>query len=1074
MGEAMHGRALSRTEKITLKLIIMERNSLLIKGILFFLSLLPISAYAQSGTDNSAGKSVVTGFVSDALGEPLVGVSVIVENHSIGVPTDENGAYKITLPKQNVNLVFSCIGFETQVIPVGRRSVIDVIMEEDANLIEETVVVGYGVQKKESSVAAIASVKGDDLSRTNHANIANALSGQVSGMSVVQQSGMPGQEATKIIIRGVSSWSGSNPLVLVDGVERDFTQIDPNEIESMSVLKDASATAVFGVRGANGVILITTKRGKAGDVKVNFTAEGGMKEPINMLQPMDSYNTALVINQARMNDGTWGSLITDDIIEHYRVNDMPYVYTNTNWQDFMLKTGWQQKYNMNVSGGNDFARVFASLGYLHDGDVIRTDKHEEYDPAWKYDRFNYRFNLDLNLTKTTVLSVDAGGYLGIKNAPYETNTQRLFRPIFALGPMDGVPFYPASVLEEYPDATRPDESGWRLGSTDITNSENPYVANSFSGSRTNKTSNINLSLILKQDLKFITPGLSAKFQVSYNNVSNWLKTISYNAPSYKLLQNGTWIRRLGRSEQDREEPEHIVSAAVESLVDGRPLRTWYMEGSLLYDRAFGKHDVTGMVVFQRRKRQSQVAFPSYQQGLAARVTYTYDKRYLFEANVGYNGSEQFSPEKQYGVFPSFALGYNLHNEKFFKPLKKVISKAKVRASWGQVGSDSASERWLFTSAYVNGSGDQYTSGISGVAAGPNRTPIVEEKAANENATWEIATKRDIGFELSFLKNKMFTLVVDFFDERRDGILLTRAAVPTYAGIQSKQQNLGKTHTKGYEVELKFQWSSADGDWYVFAKPMMGFSDNRIISKDEPMYAPAYKKAQGYRIGQIFAYHHTGYIQDADAYMTSPAYGGKNYGLGSTEYVDFNGDGIIDDNDMFAYGYSQTYPLYNYALSLGFSWKNFDFDMMFQAATHLTRQTVDIFSWSLHRLSNQVFEYQLDTWTPYNRDARYPAIHTENYRQHDNVGADGVARTVHLYDASYIRLKNVNVSYRLPQRAVKKMGLNSMKFYVRANNLFTFAPNYPLADPEASDSGGNITNAYYPMTRTISLGVQLGF
>ena len=209
-------------------------------------------------------------------------------------------------------------------------------------------------------------------------------------------------------------------------------------------------------------------------------------------------------------------------------------------------------------------------------------------------------------------------------------------------------------------------------------------------------------------------------------------------------------------------------------------------------------------------------------------------------------------------------------------------------------------------------------------------------------------------------------------------------------------------------------------------------------------------------------------------MTSPAYGGKNYGLGSTEYIDFNGDGIIDDNDMFAYGYSQTYPLYNYALSLGFSWKNFDFDMMFQAATHLTRQTVDIFSWSLHRLSNQVFEYQLDTWTPYNRDARYPAIHTENYRQHDNVGADGVARTVHLYDASYIRLKNVNVSYRLPQRAVKKMGLNSMKFYLRANNLFTFAPNYPLADPEASDSGGNITNAYYPMTRTISLGVQLGF
>lgn len=1052
----------------------MEKKIIFWKCLILFLLCFPILSSAQSGTGN-VRNNVVSGIVTDELGEPLVGVSVIVENQSIGVPTDENGAYSITLPSQGSHsLVFSCIGFETQVILVGRQNKIDVILSEDTNLIEETVVVGYGVQKKESSVAAIASVKGDDLARTNHANIANALSGQVSGMSVIQNSGMPGEETTKIIIRGVSSWKGSTPLVLVDGVERSFTQIDPNEIESMSVLKDASATAVFGVRGANGVILITTKRGKSGQVKVNFSSEVGLKQPVNMLKPLNSYETALVVNEARKNDGTWGTLIEDEILEHYRLQDMPYVYTDTDWQEFMLKNGWQHKYNINVSGGNEFARVFASLGYLHDGDVIRAEKQPEYDPSWKYDRFNYRFNIDMNLTKTTLLSVDAGGYLGIKNAPYETNKQRLFRNIFALGPMDGVPFYPASVLEEYPDHVRPDETGWRLGTTAIQNSNNPYVANSFSGSRTNKVSNINLSLILKQDLSFITKGLSLKFQASYNNVTNWLKTISYDAPSYKLNADGTWTRWLGRTNQAPEDPETAVSPSVEELDSGRPTRTIYMEGSIVYDRTFGKHDVTGMVVFNRRERQSNVAFPSYQQGLAARVTYTYDKRYLFEANLGYNGSEQFSPEKQYGFFPSFALGYNLHNEKFFKPIKKVIGKAKIRASYGQVGSDSADERWLFTSAFVNGSGDQYSPGIPGVSAGPGRTPIIEEKSANLNATWEVATKKNIGFEFSFLKNDMFTINLDFFDERRDGILLTRTAVPTYAGIQSKQQNLGKTHTKGYEVELKFQWTSKDGNWYVFAKPMIGFSDNRIIAKDEPMYAPAYRKEEGYRIGQLFAYHHIGYIQDADAMMTSPAYGGMKMGLGQTEYVDFNGDGIIDVNDKYATGYSQTYPLYNYALSLGFSWKNFDFDMLLQAASHMSRQTVDIFSWSLHRLSNQSFEYLRDTWTPYNRDARYPTLHTEDYRTHDNVGADGELRTVHIYDASYLRIKNVNIAYRLPARVVKKMGMNSLKLYLRGNNLFSYAPNYPLADPEASDSGGNLTNAFYPMTRTFTFGVQLGF
>lgn len=1027
-------------------------------------------ASAQSGTGN---EKTVSGIITDEEGIPLIGVSVFVENTTIGVSSDINGAYEITVPEDAGNIVYSCIGFVTRSIPIVNRTQINVTLEEEAQKLDQVVVVGYGVQKKESSVAAITQVKGEQLNSMSVTSISNALTGQIPGVTTVQASGEPGRDHTKVMIRGVSSWVSSDPLVLVDGVERDFNNIDPSEIESMSVLKDASATAVFGVRGANGVILITTKRGKAGDVKVNFSTEMGLKQPINMVSSMDSYNVGLVMNEARKNDNNWGAMLSNEVLEHYRTQDMPYVYTNTDWQEVMLKNGFNHKYNLNVSGGTDFARVFASLSYLHDGDVIRTDRNMDYDPSYKYDRFNYRFNVDMNVTKTTVVSIDAGGYIGIKNHPNEYNNIRRYRPIFCLGPMDGVPYYPESVLEQYPDLAHPDETGVRIGTTDLTNSENPVVANSYSGSRTVKTTNVNLSLRIKQDLRFITEGLSARLLLSYNNISRWQKVISYDAPTYKLLPDGTWIRRVGRDDSMREEPVNIPSVGFETE-DGSPIPTkdYYMEVALDYSRTFGKHAVSGLIVGQRMKRMRDVAFPSYQQGLAVRATYDYAGKYLFEANLGYNGSEQFAPGNQYGLFPSFAIGYNLHNEKFFKPLKKIINMAKIRASWGQVGSDASDERWLFISSFISGSGWNYSPGLPN-AGGANRIPIIEEKAANINAGWEIATKRDIGFELGFLKNDMFVLTMDFYNENRDGILLSRNSVPTYAGTEPKKMNLGSTVTKGYEIELKFQYGTPDGNWYVWAKPAISFSDNRITNRDEPMYSPAYLKQEGNRIGQLFGYHHTGWIQDADVAMTSARYGGGLMGLGDTEYVDFNGDGIIDDNDRYELGYSQTYPLYNYSLSLGFTFKNFEFDVLFQAVSHYSKHVIDSFAWPLHRLSNQVFDYQLDAWSPDNRDARYPAFHFDANRTHNNI-TDGAVRSVSVYDASYIRLKNISIAYNLPHRIASKAGLSSAKIYLRGNNVFTWAPNYPLGDPEGSDDGGNLTYGYYPMTRLFSLGLQIGF
>lgn len=1047
------------------------------------LAAMPDQVWAQA----AQGGTTISGIVVDDFGSPVPGTVVMVPETTIGTVTGADGRYSITVPPGSEKLSFSSFGFKPIVVSRGHRTTIDISLESQDTGLEEVVVVGFGTQKKESIVASITKLDGDQLAKTSATSISNALTGQIPGISTVQASGEPGRNDTKIFIRGMSTWVDASPLVLVDGVERDFNNVDPVEIESISVLKDASATAVFGVRGANGVIMITTKRGKAGPVKVNFTTELTLKQPINMVHAEDSYTTGLVMNEAYKNENNWGSLLSDEVLEHYRVQDLPYTYPNTDWREIMLKNGFSQRYNVNISGGTDFARVFASLSYLHDGDVINTQKHDLYDPSYNYDRYNYRFNVDMDITRTTHVSVDAGGYVGVKNQPFESSDQRRYRGIFMLGPMLA-PYYPAEVLDLYPDAAHPDETGWRLATTDQTNAENPIVANSYSGSRTRTTNDLNLSLKLTQDLNFITPGLNVKAQASYNTTAAYEKTISYDALAYKLLPNGTWVRRVGRAGENNDQPVNNPSVSTESLINntnrsnadyGFPRRNYYLELSVNYNRDFGLHAVTGMIVANRRKKEYNFHFPSYEQGAAARVTYAFDNRYLFEANLGLNGSEQFAPDKQYGFFPSFAAGYNLHNEKFFEPLKNMVSRAKIRGSYGLTGHDGAENRWLFTSSYVTGTtGWNYTPGLPS-NTGPTLTSIVEEKAANLNAGWELGEKMNIGFEIGFLKREMFTLTMDFFREHRTGILMERRSIPSYAGIGAKEMNIGETQTKGYEIELRFQHHTRTG-WKLWAKSSVGFSDNRITNYDDPAAMPAYQKKEGYRIGQYFAYQHTGWIQNADVAMTSARGGADLMGLGDTEWIDFNGDGVIDDYDRAAYKYSPKYPLYNYSFAAGLSFKGIEFDFLIQAATHISKHVVDAFAWPMHRLSNHVFDYQMDVWSPDNRNATYPAYHFDAIRMgHNTMGSDGALRSTSIMDASYLRLKTVNIAYNLPKKITTKIGMDNMKIYLRGLNLFTWAPNYPLGDPEGYDirtggSDGDLTYGFYPLTRSYVFGLQLSF
>lgn len=1021
-------------------------------------------------------QGTVSGRVTDSDGLAIPGATVVLKGTTNGTVSDMNGFYSLKNVNASDVIVFSFIGYKFREFTIGEKKNIDVVLVSDNVTMEEVVVVGYGVQKKESSVAAISQVDGDVIKRASTVSLSNALTGQVQGVFTVQTDGEPGSDAANIFIRGKSSWVSNNPLVLIDGVEGAMNDIDPNEIESLSVLKDASATAVFGVKGANGVILITTKRGQEGGIKLTFNSEFGLKNPLLRRNMYDSYSTALIMNEAQKNDGSWNLLLPDELIEHYRTQDMPYLYPNTDWEDLTVKDfGITQKQSISISGGSKHARIYASFAYTYDGDILKTVEQPEYNPAYKYDRYNYRVNADFDITPSTVLSMNAGGYVGIKNQPNESAAIRTYRPIFMLGPMVIPNEYPSWILDQYPDPAHPEETGTRPASTGVINANNPYNAINYSGYKQTKSTGLVTAFVLKQKLDFITKGLSVQGKAAFNHDEAYLKAYNFDKIAYRLLSDGTWVRYKGRDNTDGEGTELPITPGSEDISDS-PFRSWYYEASLSYASTFSeKHSVSALFLGQRRTWQDDVDFPHFEEGIVGRVTYDYKSKYMAEINLGLNGSEQFAPKNRYGFFPSYAVGWNLHQEKFMEKLQPWISRAKIKYSNGEVGSDNAGgQRWLYTSTFTNGTTnqDEYKPGTAD-NPGTNITPIVEGAVANENATWERAKKQDLGVELGFLKNNKFLLTMDFFKENRDQILLSRLSIPDWFGVSAKQQNLGATETLGYEIELKYTGGNREGLKY-WTKAGVSFSDNRIVFRDEPYYKPEYQKMAGRRIDQMFGYVTTGYIDDVNERATVPRYGSGVVALGDVTYIDFNGDGVIDTNDQVPMGYAGTYPLYFFNFSGGLNWKNFELDFTFQGATKTSRNMVDAFLWPLHRLANQYFDYQSDYWSPDNLDARFPALHMDANRAQNNI-TDGTITTTSLFDASYVRLKTAQISYTIPKDITGKFRINQCRIYLQGNNLLTWSPDYPIGDPEGTDAGnGNLTYGYYPLIRRFTLGLQVTF
>ncbi|MCI7514899.1 MAG: TonB-dependent receptor [Bacteroidales bacterium] len=1040
----------------------------------FFKSLISVSLLFLGVVSVSAQNISVRGVVSDQMG-PLPGVGVQVKGTSSGTVTDLDGAYSMTVPPDAV-LIFSSLGYSAQEVAVNGRKVVNVTMTGDAILLDDVVVVGYGVQKKESVVGAISQVKGDALLDAGTSNITNAIAGKLSGVMTIQTSGQPGQNDAEILIRGVSSFNGSSPLVLVDGVERDFASVDPNEVANISVLKDASATAVFGAKGANGVIIVTTRNGNEGKPKMSLSFSAGLSNPINTAEHVDSYTTMSLMNTALMNDQKFSSLVSDADLQEYRhpssaLNALK--YPDVDWLKEMTNT-FAQTYdaNFNVSGGTRFVKYFASVGYMNEGSIFKSFNDGKVNSNYSYNRVNIRTNLDFNVTKSTLVSFKLGGSMGVRNKPVSTDGDTgMWKYIFGSSSAKYPMYYPAWVLEQVPDLDYPDASGDRLLSEADQTTGNPYYQ--IMRGRFNQYTDVKLfsDIIVRQGLDFITKGLSVQAKVSLSTYYQYTTlSTQYDRGSWYLDFNkiGTGENPWSRTGSDGyyfvESP--LYTTANNTLGGGYYLDLYY-DLSVNYDRTFGKHNVTALFLFNRQEQDKGTDFPYYNEALVARATYDYAHRYLLEFNMGYTGSERFAPENRFGFFPSGAVGWVVSEEPFFKPLKPWFSKLKFRYSAGLVGSDYANNRWLYISEYSKDSNGY----------------IVEDKSANQTVQWEESFKQDLGIELGFFDNDL-TVNVDLFKEYRDKMLISvDNNTPIWVGNSSKELNKGAVKKHGLEVEVDYSRRFGK-DWLLNVGGNFSFNENRIVYADDAPYSLSHQKTVGTAIGAQTsgAYTIDGeyFTSIDDIHSNLLPVSVSDVVVGDYKFLDYTSDGIIDKDDLTRM-VGSLYPPVAYAIRAGFRWKGLDVNILFQGYAGKYVNFDQMYEWEFYKGNYRTHLSSTDYWSPANPDGTHAAVHYSassftnmswsGYNESSTKGGYNAKLLGHSWRrADYLRLKELSVGYTWNTSKIKKMlGIQGIKVYLQGNNLLTFT-DLIEGDPEQK----YLVWGEYPQMRTIKLGLQLQF
>lgn len=987
-------------------------------------------------------RSSFRGKVLDDLGEPLPGAAILVAGSTRGVTTDLDGSFELEVNKSD-KLVISYLGMEDQEIVIGNQNDVVIRMKPKADELEEVTVVAYGKQKKASVIGAISTITSEQL-QVPVAKLSTSLAGQMAGIVAIQRTGEPGAGAD-FWIRGISSFGANNtPLILVDGIERSMDLVDPEDIATFSILKDATATALYGVRGANGIVLITTKRGREAKPAINARVEYGISNPTvtpkmaNASQWMDYYNDITLQGNGQL---AYQPVEYDKHVNHTD----PDLYPNVDWWDTTFRNISNNiRANVNVSGGGKSVRYYVAGSFYSENGIFKPVKNPQYDPQVGYKKINFRANVDINVTRLTELSLSLSNQYEIKNR-LGVAMESVYNNTLAVPSVAVVPVFSDGSL------SRP-----IVGI-------NPYLDLNYTGYSADFWNNAQSLISLTQDFSFITPGLkgNAKFSWDARNESTLDKRkspVTYDALGRD--KEGNLILHQNRDGND------FLSLARSN----RGAQTWNFETSLTYDQVFNDdHRVDGLFLFNIREYTNNfptdyiAAFANRNIGIAGRAAYSFRDKYFAEFNFGYNGSENFAPGKRFGFFPSGALGYMISNEDFWKSLSSVISLLKIKGSYGEIGNDKigGDRRFAYNTEM------QYTGGwnfgrdqakwIGGIATG---------HPGNPNVSWETAKKTDVGFELGLFHR--IKLSADYFKEKREGIYIQQQSIPSVVGINVTQYvNLGKMQNQGIDMTLEYEQQVND-ELYISGRGNFTFNRNKVLYDDKPSQQWPYLNDVGFPMDQHRGLVAIGLFESEKDIANSPTQTFGPVRPGDIKYRDIDGNGIIDSNDRVPMGYT-TIPEINYGFGVSLRWRRFDLSVFFQGATHVGRMIggsqVYGSDGSILSLGNFYEEVAENRWTEWNPDpnAKYPRMWMSAF---DN---NKQQSSYWWRDMSYIRLKNAEIGYSLPKELMHRIGLSTIRFYIQGVNLLTFS-GFKLWDPELNTGTGGL----YPQMRTAAIGMNVNF
>ena len=1034
-----------------------------------------ISGKAPASTEQQQNKRKISGRVTDIKGEPLIGVNVTVDGDANGSITNMDGLYEIFVTKKSVVLKFTYIGFKTSEIRTNASTnIYDVTLEEQVNELEETVIVGYGTQRKISNIGAQSSMKMEDI-KTPSASLTTTLAGRLAGVVAVQRTGEPGKDAADIWIRGISTPNTSSPLVLVDGVERSFNDIDPEDIESLTTLKDASATAVYGVRGANGVILIKTKPGKVGKPTVSADYYESFTRFTKMVDLADGITYMNAANEAMRNDGI-ATKYTEDQIRNTIAGKDPYLYPNVDWlKEIFNDWGHNRRVNVNVRGGSEKVAYYASVSYFNETGMTVTDKNiDTYDSKMKYSRYNFTTNLNIDVTPTTKVEIGAQGYLGEGNYPAISSAD-LYNAAMSISPV------------EYPKMFFVNGEAFVPGTSTNNNFNNPYSQATRRGYDNLTKNQIYSNLRVTQDLDMLTKGLKLTAMYAFD-VYNEIHVHQDRAEStYNFLDTSVPYDMNGQPILQRiYEGSNVLSYKQETSGNKKT----YLEASLNYDRTFNDdHRVSALFLFNQQskllypKGTLEDAIPYRMMGIAGRATYSWKDRYFAEFNIGYNGAENFSPKHRFGTFPAFGVGWVVSNEKFWQPLSKAVSFLKIRYTDGKVGNSEVSDRRFMYLDQMKENGDY------GYKFGPNGTKWSGYETVNMavDLIWEESRKQDLGIDLK-LFNDDLSIVFDLFKERRENILLKREhSIPSFLGYNTSAPygNIGIIENKGFDGTIEYN-KRINKDWVIALRGNVTFNKDKWIQGELPEQKYEWMNQYGRNINGAKGYVAEGLFTQAEIddmarweslsaanKAITPKPFASQFGTvkaGDIKYKDLNNDGQID-------AYDQTYisrgdvPTTVYGFGFTIGWKDLSVGMMFQGVAGAERvlngSSVNPFNGGGG--SGNLYSNIGDRWTEDNPDqnAFYPRL---SYGSETTSNINNFQKsTWWVRNMNFLRLKTLQISYNLPKPWVNKVHLKNAAVYVMGTNLFTLS-RFKLWDPELNTDNG----ASYPNTTSYSVGINFTF